>query len=207
MVETTDTARAHLILGSSSPRRKELLNALGLRFMVIPSTVDEELMPGEIPQAHVTRLALAKSCEVATRVPDRWVLGADTIVVVDGHILGKPRDRPEAREMLAMLSNRIHTVFTGYALVNRHFPEKERVRYVSSDVHIRELSRDEIAAYVNTGEPMDKAGSYAIQGIGAAIVADVTGSYTNVVGLPLCEVAQDLQELGIFNFLGRNGTS
>jgi septum formation protein len=207
MAVTTDLVRAHLILGSSSPRRKELLGGLGIRFMVSPSTIDETLMPQETPEGHVTRLALAKAREVAALFPGQWVLGADTIVVIEGRILGKPRDTEEARNMLATLSGRTHTVFTGYALVNQLHPEKERVRHVCSRVHIRGLSADEIAAYVDTGEPMDKAGSYAIQGIGAAIVADVTGSYTNVVGLPLCEVAQDLQELGIFDFLGRNGTS
>ena len=206
MAETTDLARAHLILGSSSPRRRELLNALGIRFMVIPSSVDERLLSGETPEVHVQRLALAKAREVAATVPGQWVLGADTIVVIDGQILGKPLDASEAKQMLKMLSDRTHTVFTGYALVNQRYPEKERVRHVCSGVRIRGLSPDEIAAYVNTGEPMDKAGAYAIQGIGSAIVAEVTGSYTNVVGLPLCEVAQDLQELAIFDFLGRNGT-
>jgi len=206
MAETKELARAHLILGSSSPRRKELLNALGIRFMVIPSSVDEQLLSGETPEAHVQRLALAKARQVAGTVPGQWVLGADTIVVIDGQILGKPHHTKEAEEMLKMLSQRTHTVFTGYALVNQHHPEKERVRHVCSRVHIRELSTDEIEAYVKTGEPMDKAGAYAIQGIGSAIVAHVTGSYTNVVGLPLCEVAQDLQELAIFNFLGKNGT-
>lgn len=198
--------RAQLILGSSSPRRRELLAALGIRFDVIPSTIDESLMPGETPETHVSRLAVAKARDVAARVPGQWVLGADTIVVIDDRILGKPHDAEEAREMLAMLSDRVHTVFTGYALVNQQYPDKERVRRVASRVHIREISADEISAYVKTGEPMDKAGSYAIQGIGAALVADVAGSYTNVVGLPLCEVAQDLQALGIFDFLGGNGT-
>lgn len=207
MVAAVADPHAQLVLGSSSPRRKELLSSLGMRFIVIPSTIDEVLRPGETPETHVIRLALAKARDVATKVPDHWVLGADTIVVIDGRILGKPRDAEEARQMLAMLSDRIHTVFTAYALVNHHQPERERVRHVSSLVHIRALSTDEITAYVKTGEPMDKAGSYAIQGIGAAIVADVTGSYTNVVGLPLCEVASDLQELGIYDFLGRNGTT
>ncbi len=206
MAETTDLTRAHLILGSSSPRRKELLSALGIRFVVIPSSVDERLLSGETPEMHVQRLALDKAQEVAAMVPGQWVLGADTIVVIDGQILGKPHDKKEAKEMLSSLSHRTHTVFTGYALVNHLYPTKNRVRHVCSRVRMRALSPDEIAAYVNTGEPMDKAGAYAIQGIGSAIVAEVTGSYTNVVGLPLCEVAQDLQELAIFDFLGRNGT-
>jgi septum formation protein len=205
MTDTLDIAAAHLVLGSSSPRRKELLNALGIRFVVIPSSVDEAILPGETPEAHVERLAVAKARQVALSVPGRWVLGADTIVVIDGQILGKPHDADQAREMLAMLSDRTHTVFTGYALVNYGHPKGERVRHISSRVHIRTLSPDEIAAYVITGEPMDKAGAYAIQGIGAAIVARVTGSYTNVVGLPLCEVAQDLREMEIFDFLRRNG--
>jgi septum formation protein len=119
-------------------------------------------------------------------------------------MLGKPLDRNEAQSMLSALASRTHVVFTGYAIVNSHFPDRERVRFVRSEVRIREMSRAEIAGYVMTGEPMDKAGAYAIQGIGSAIVECVFGSYTNVVGLPLCEVARDLKELGIFDMLAEN---
>jgi septum formation protein len=121
--------------------------------------------------------------------------------VKDRQILGKPRDVQEAEQMLSMLSQTTHMVYTGYALIHAPHLEKTRIRCVKSSVHIRRLTQQEIASYVRTGEPMDKAGAYAIQGIGSAIVERVSGSYTNVVGLPLCEVAQDLKELEIFDFL------
>jgi septum formation protein len=197
----------HIILASASPRRKDLLGRLGIRFEIIPSNIDEEALDGESPEEHVRRLAGDKALEVAATVPHLWILGADTIVVIDGKILGKPTDRNEAALMLGMLSDRVHTVYTGYALVNARLPDKVRVNHVCSGVHIRQLSQDEIEAYIDTGEPMDKAGAYAVQGIGSAIVADISGSYTNVVGLPLCEVASDLKELAIFDFLKGRGKS
>jgi septum formation protein len=178
-----------------------LLTGLGIGFKVAPSSVDEVHMNGESPEDQVRRLALAKAREVSQQYPQEWILGADTIVVIDDEILGKPRDEAEARAMLARLAARTHRVFTGYALLNASRPGMETVRCVVSNVHIRELSAEEIAGYVRTGEPMDKAGAYAIQGIGSGIVEQVSGSYTNVVGLPLCEVARDLKELGIFDFL------
>lgn len=194
-------SKVDMILASASPRRKFLLNSLGIRFVAVPSSIDESLLTGESPEVHVQRLALAKATEVAARFSGDWVLGADTIVVIDGRILGKPKDEDEARAMLTRLAGRTHLVFTGYAIVNSALSGTERVRYAQSDVHIRELSPRQIAGYVRTGEPMDKAGAYAIQGVGSAIVEHVSGSYTNVVGLPLCEVARDLQQLGIFDFL------
>ncbi|MBI4962799.1 MAG: septum formation inhibitor Maf [Desulfomonile tiedjei] len=190
-----------LILASGSPRRKFLMNSVGIRFRAVPSSIDESLIAGESPQESVQRLALAKAKEVSEQFLGKWVLGADTIVVIDGRILGKPADEKEARAMLARLAGRAHLVYTGYALVNSAFPAKDRVRYAESAVNIRDLSKQQIAGYVRTGEPMDKAGAYAIQGFGSAIVERISGSYTNVVGLPLCEVARDLQELGIFDFL------
>jgi septum formation protein len=190
-----------IILASASPRRRALLTGLGIGFKVAPSSVDEVHMNGESPEDQVRRLALAKAREVSQQYPQEWILGADTIVVIDDEILGKPRDEAEARAMLARLAARTHRVFTGYALLNASRPGMETVRCVVSNVHIRELSAEEIAGYVRTGEPMDKAGAYAIQGIGSGIVEQVSGSYTNVVGLPLCEVARDLKELGIFDFL------
>jgi septum formation protein len=192
------------ILASASPRRKNLLEGLNVHFKIIPSGVDETLMNGERPEEHVERLALAKALDVSGQTLDVWVLGADTIVVIDERILGKPGDTEEAKAMLAMLAGRTHEVYTGYALVNSRFPGRRIVRHVVSQVYIRPLSRSEISDYVTTGEPMDKAGAYAIQGIGSGIVQRVSGSYTNVVGLPLCEVARDLQELGIFDFLKAN---
>jgi len=192
-----------LILASASPRREDLLRGIGVRFLAMPSSVDETVIDGEPPEVHVCRLALAKAKEVSKRV-GAWVLGADTVVVIDGRILGKPLDQKEAQGMLSALASRTHVVFTGYAIVNSRFPDRERVRFVRSEVRIRGMTPAEIAGYVMTGEPMDKAGAYAIQGIGAAIVECVFGSYTSVVGLPLCEVARDLKELGIFDMLAEN---
>ncbi len=203
MDDTAPVPKIDLILGSESPRRRELLSTLRVRFRVFPAEVDETLENGEIPQDHVTRLALAKAEKVAARFPDLWILGADTVVVIEGSILGKPQDRDEACAMLAALSGRTHDVFTGYALIHSRFSGLRKVRWVRSRVDIRDLDADEIEGYVTTGEPMGKAGAYAIQGIGAGIVERISGSYSNVVGLPLCEVARDLKELGVFNFLGR----
>lgn len=177
---------------------------LRARFRVVPSGIREEYLESETPQAHVSRLALDKAEDVSRRIPNQWILGADTIVLIDGKILGKPCDENEARAMLTMLAGRTHEVFTGYAIVRASFPELKRVRCVKSKVHIRDLVPWEITDYVDTGEPMDKAGAYAIQGIGSGIVERISGSYTNVVGLPICELARDLKELGIFDFLGAN---
>ena len=207
MRETVQMGESNLILASASPRRQHLLHGAGISFRVIPSDVEECLINGESPEDHVQRLALAKATEVAQRRPGIWVLGADTIVVIDQKILGKPSDVAEAKAMLASLASRTHEVFTGYALVNSGFSGNERVRSVRSQVRIRDLSTEEIAGYVATGEPMDKAGSYAVQGIGSGIVEAISGSYTNVVGLPLCEVLRDLKELGIFDFLLDSGRS
>jgi septum formation protein len=194
------------VLASGSPRRKELLAGIGLEFEVLPSDVEEMALDGELPQDQVCRLALEKAADVAKKRPESWILGADTIVVIDGLILGKPRDAAEAHEMLARLSGRTHEVYTGYAIINSLIPEAQLVRFVNSKVYIRSLTEREIGDYISTGEPMDKAGSYAIQGIGAAVVQSVSGSYTNVVGLPLCEVAQDLKDLGVFDFLRANAS-
>ena len=201
MSKQSNISDAAIILASASPRRLDLLNAIGIDFGVVPSTVEEDYINGESPQEHVCRLALAKATEVCGRFPHKWILGADTIVVIDGNILGKPFDRQEAVEMLTRLNSRTHEVFTGYAIINVGLPGNEKVGYVRSEVYIRKLSPAEITAYVDTGEPMDKAGAYAIQGVGAGIVERISGSYTNVVGLPLCEVARDLKDLGIFDFL------
>ena len=204
MKEIMRAAEVDLVLASASPRRHDLLRGIGVRFHVMPSTIDETLVNGQPPDAQVRRLALAKARDVSRRVPNLWVLAADTIVVLGGHILGKPKDQEEAKSMLAALASRTHEVFTGYAIINASVPQKERVRSLRSEVHIRGLTPDEVSTYVSTGEPMDKAGAYAIQGIGSGIVERISGSYTNVVGLPLCEVMRDLKDLGIFNFLGGN---
>lgn len=196
-----ENPKPHLILASGSPRRRELLKSAGLRFTVKPSSVEEDLLDGETPEEHASRLALAKAMDVAKSFPGEWVLAADTIVVIDGQILGKPQDEQEARRMLGKLAARTHEVFTAYAILRSSSRSEPRVRCLRSEVHIRDLTANEIAVYVSTGEPMDKAGAYAIQGIGSSIVERISGSYTNVVGLPLCEVMRDLKDLGIFDFL------
>ncbi|MFH0825364.1 MAG: Maf family protein [Pseudomonadota bacterium] len=197
----TDHNGIHLILASTSPRREELLRSINICFSIVPPDVEEDQLPQESPSDQVCRLALAKASEVAGRFPFKWVLGADTIVVFDGCVLGKPKDVDEAAAMLGTLAGRSHEVYTGYAIVKGAEPHLDRVRWVRSEVTIRPLDGSEVMAYVGSGEPMDKAGAYAIQGIGSGIVRSVCGSYTNVVGLPICEVAGDLKELGIFDFL------
>lgn len=193
--------RKQLILASSSPRRKELLETVGVPLEVCPSEIEECLVTGETPEQHVLRLSKAKAADVSRLHPNRWILGADTIVVLDGVILGKPAGEDEAEEMLSKLSGRRHVVFTSYTLYNTDEPFRNRSRYVRSVVSIKRMTRSEIKNYVQTGEPLDKAGAYAVQGLGAAIVKRIEGSYTNVVGLPLCEVMEDLRELGIYRFL------
>lgn len=191
-----------LVLASASPRRKELLESIKIPFIVAPSDVDELPRDGEPPEVQAQRLAEEKATDVSKRYSASWILGADTIVVIDGLVLGKPDSEAEAVKMLSTLAGRTHVVFTGYAILNSRFPEMKLVSCARSEVFIRGLSQEEIAAYVQTREPMDKAGAYAIQGVGAAIVEKVWGSYTNVVGLPLCEVTRDLKKLGVFDFLG-----
>jgi septum formation protein len=177
-----------LVLASASPRRRELLGQMNIPLLVIEPHVDETPLPDEPPADHVRRLARDKAAKIARDHPADWVLGADTTVVVDGRMLGKPRDQAEARAMLRTISGRWHTVFTGYCLMNAA-AGRAHDGWAESDVFIRQLTDVQIAGYVATGEPMDKAGAYAIQGIGAGLVQQVRGSYTNVVGLPLAEVA------------------
>jgi len=194
MITVTD---APLILASASPRRKELLERLGLPIAVVPSRVDEREQPGESPEQHVIRLSEEKSREVAGRAdqPGRFFIGSDTIVLRDATILGKPRDADEGRAMLESLSGRRHRVLSGYAVFDRQ-TERMRSAAVTTEVEFKPLSAAEIAGYLATGEPFDKAGSYAIQGIGAFLVRRIAGSYTNVVGLPLAEVIEALEALG-----------
>ena len=186
------------ILASRSPRRRDLLEQIGLTFEVIPSDADETLLPGETPGEHTRRLAEAKARVVAENHPDRWVLGADTTVVIDGRILGKPADPSEAREMLAAISGRWHTVVSSFCILNASAPRSEAAT-VETRVFIGSLTPKEIRWYIATGEPMDKAGSYAVQGIGAFLVERIAGSYTNVVGLPLAETVSAFRRLGLLD--------
>ncbi len=184
-----------LILASESPRRYELLKQVGLDFEVVPSNVSEDFVQAESPRDHVIRLAQAKAREVANKYPDGWVVGADTIVCINGSILGKPRGREEAVGMLRRLSGREHRVWTGFSVCHSERGESDK-EVVQTAVRMKPLSSAEIAWYVQTGEPLDKAGGYAIQGIGSFMVESIQGSYTNVVGLPLCELIQMLTRLG-----------
>ncbi|MBA1236689.1 Maf family protein [Stutzerimonas nitrititolerans] len=187
---------AALFLASASPRRRELLTQIGVPFELLSITLDETPLPAERPKAYVQRLAREKALAGWAAVGDDSVavLGADTTVVIDERILGKPADRAEGLLMLESLSDREHHVLTAVALATRGACE---VRLVTSRVRFRRIERAEAEAYWASGEPCDKAGGYAIQGWGAVFVAELRGSYSAVVGLPLCESAQLLDQAGI----------
>jgi septum formation protein len=184
-----------LYLASGSPRRRELLAQIGVPFEQIAASIDETPLPAEHASAYVQRLALGKAAAgLALAGAGAVVLGADTAVILDGQILGKPSDEQDAARMLAALSGREHQVFTAVALSD---PSRSQVCCVSSRVRFRDISGTEIRTYWATGEPADKAGGYAIQGLGAVFVAAIEGSYSAVVGLPLCETAALLAGFGI----------
>jgi len=182
-----------LVLASQSPRRRELLSGLGIPLEVRPAATDETVRPGETPEAYVVRVAREK----ARAVPGEVVLAADTAVVLGDEILGKPRDGADATRMLRALSGTSHRVLTAVC-VRRSVPgpAREREALVSTEVRFRRLGDDQIAWYVGSGEPLDKAGAYALQGLGGALVDGVTGSVSGVVGLPLAESLALLAELG-----------
>ena len=187
------------ILASASPRRQQLLQEIGLQFDVIPGDVNENFLRNEAPVEYVTRMSREKSNTISTKKPDSWVLAADTIVVIDGEILGKPQTRDEARDMLMKLSGRKHRVVTGFTI------EKKSVNVLMSDtvestVLFKMIEKDELEWYVNSSEPYDKAGAYAVQGMAGYFVKEIHGSYTNVVGLPLTEVVTALKEVGAVTF-------
>jgi septum formation protein len=206
-----------LVLASSSPRRKELLERIGFSIKLMPASVDEMVNPDEAPEAYVKRMARLKVLTVVERIqqtlypdaesmrvpraglmretPLRWVLGADTAVVLGSHILGKPADHGEAAEMLANLQGNEHVVVTGFCLYDMR-KSKEGLQAVHTGVRIKHMSRNEIEKYLSVGESMDKAGGYAIQGVGAYLVDGIQGSYTNVVGLPVCQVVEMMEEMG-----------
>jgi septum formation protein len=185
-----------LILASASPRRRELLTQLAIPFTVMPAHIDEQPYPKEVPHAYVVRVAQAKAQHVAQQCPTAIVLGADTVVVLDQEMLGKPRSADNARQMLSRLSGRQHTVITGLAVVHhaQHFVRLDTVRTL---VCFRALTPADIDGYLATGEPFDKAGAYAVQGIGGAFVASLEGCYTNVVGLPVRRTAALLRAAGL----------
>ncbi len=185
-----------LILASKSPRRRYLLEQAGLTFRVVPSTVDESSAPVGPIEDHVSMLARAKAMEVAEHYPESWVIGADTLVLVGDAVLGKPDTMAQARQMLQTLSGATHRVLTGYCIccksAARSFSET-----VETKVVFKTLSETEIEWYLSTDEPFDKAGAYAVQGLGSFLVKRIEGSYTNVVGLPVCEVIECLLREGV----------
>ena len=183
-----------LLLASSSPRRRELLLRLGVAFQVRPQDIDESVLNVEKPYDYVQRVALGKALSALAANPDALVLAADTSVIVDDQILGKPQDSGDALSMLNLLSNREHAVLTAVTLANS---ERQRSTVVRTTVNFRYISAAEAQRYWATGEPIGKAGGYAIQGFGAAFVESIEGSFSNVVGLPLFETAQYLQEFGV----------
>ena len=181
-----------VVLASQSPRRRELLRLVGITHEVRPADIDESLLAGEEPRVYAERLARTKAG--AVEAPDALTIGSDTIVVVDGDVLGKPRDGAEAARMLRRLSGRSHIVITAVAVAWRGtlVSDVEEV-----DVTFRSLSDDDVTAYIATGEPMDKAGAYGIQGFGATIVSRVNGDFFAVMGLPINRLVRLLEGLGL----------
>lgn len=183
-----------VVLASGSPRRRQLLELIGIEHEVSPSNIDETMRPRESPRRHAERLAREKASAVASREPERITVAADTIVVINRKVLGKPRDEDDARRMLSMLSGREHTVITAVAVARGR---KLRSAVEEVKVKFRRLRDDEIDSYIATGEPMDKAGAYGIQGFGATIVECVDGDYFAVMGLPLARLVTLLRDLGV----------
>jgi septum formation protein len=198
----TRSSKRLFILASASPRRRALLRQLGLSFRVAASRVEEINRSGMEPQGQAVYWARVKAEEVARRYPDDWVLGADTIVVLEGSILGKPAGATDAARMLSRLAGRTHEVITGLCLMRKRPPVREQLS-VTTKVLMKRLTPEEIQGYIATGEPTDKAGAYGIQGIGGSLVERIEGSYSNVVGLPLCEAVELLRRHGVADPLGR----
>ena len=185
-----------IILASKSPRRRQLLEQAGLTVTVMPSDFEEGSAELQAPEQYVRTLAEGKARAVTRQFPNDWVIGADTIVVVSGRVLGKPASEQEARTMLNQLNGRTHEVFTGWCIhrLEDNYRFSETIR---TEVQFKQLTATEIEWYIHTSEPFDKAGAYAIQGVGAFLVKTIRGSYSNVVGLPLCEVIDHLLKSSI----------
>ena len=188
-----------VILASGSPRRRQLLELIGIEHEVSPANIPEQMRPRETPRRYTERLAREKASAVATRNPETLTIAADTIVVVNRKVLEKPLDDDDARRMLSMLSGREHTVITAVAVARGR---KLRSAIEEVKVKFRRLRGDEIDAYIATGEPMDKAGAYGIQGFGATIVECVDGDYFAVMGLPLARVVTLMRDLGVLYRFG-----
>jgi septum formation protein len=193
-------ASSPLVLGSGSPRRREILSALGLPFQVLAADIDEERHPAEPPLAYLERIAAEKLAAVRARVGSALhaaILVADTTVVIDGDVLGKPTDVDDAARLFSRIAGRVHSVYTRYAIGLSGEQGVRLARTVETQVYIRAADAAEIRAYAATGEGLDKAGAYAAQGVGSFFIERVVGSYSNVVGLPACEVLADLRALGL----------
>ena len=184
------------ILASSSPRRRELLGSIGVDFDVIPSNIPEERGEAETPEEYVARLSREKAHAIAAKHPDRWIIAADTTVALDDLVLEKPIDAEDAKRMLKTIAGKTHVVYTGVTLT-RGNPHYIDTHFATSEVRILPLTGRDIDWYVTTGEPLDKAGAYAAQGVGGMFVDSIHGSYTNVVGLPLALLFQMLRNAGV----------
>lgn len=185
-----------IILASASPRRKELLKAIGLQFKVEPSNYEEDISSASDPYELVKSLSLAKARAVAANHRSALIIAADTLVVCEGRLLGKPHTETEAREMLEAINGKQHSVITGFTIMDSG-DNRAVSGSVETRVYMKRLTSEEIRAYVKSGEPLGKAGGYAIQGLGLVIVERIEGDYFNVVGLPLCALAESLKEFGI----------
>ncbi len=187
-----------IILASESTRRVDILRSLGISFSIIPPDIDEEREKDESPRDFVLRMSYEKAHKVGELFPDKWIIGADTIVVSKGRVLGKPKSDKDAFNMLSSLRGKWHKVMTGYCVLNM----SKDITYrdaVETKVFVRDMSDDEILRYIKTSEPLGKAGSYAVQGKGGYMVKEIKGSYSNVVGLPICEIAEVLLSLGVLS--------
>jgi septum formation protein len=185
-----------IVLASSSPRRKELLEKIGLKFTVDPSDFPEDLRSDLKPEGLVKFISMGKAGAVAPRYRDALVIAADTIGVLRGKIIGKPHTPEAARQMLLELSGKSHRVITAFTIIDTA-SRKSRTRVVETRVYIKTLSPLEVNNYIKTGEPLDKAGAYAVQGLGAVIVQKIVGDYYNVVGLPLTALVESLKDFGV----------
>jgi len=185
-----------IVLASASPRRKELLDRIGLKFEVAASAFQEKLTSGLEPGALAQKLSLEKASLVAKQYDDAIVIAADTIGLLEGNIIGKPHTRLAARKMLRQLSGKCHLVITGFTIIDTR-QQKTLSRFVETKVYFRDLTDEEIEAYVRTGEPLDKAGAYAIQGLGALLIEKIEGDYYNVIGLPLNALMESLKKFGV----------
>jgi septum formation protein len=197
-------SECRVVLASASPRRRQLLDLIGIEHEVRPANIDESMRPREVPRRHAERLAREKATAIAKRDPDLITIAADTIVVINRKVLGKPRDADQAAQMLALLSGREHVVTTAVA-VSRGKKLRSAVEEVR--VKFRRLRDDEIEAYIATGEPMDKAGAYGIQGYGATIVERIEGDYFAVMGLPIVRLIGLLRDVGVHYRFGSLATT